>query len=107
MKKLCSNTRKRPASAHYLFLIAGAPFVALMVAMAPALQARYPWFLIDTTVRGVAGLLLQAIPFTLIGVLVSAAVETWVTADFIEKHAPKSTANGFLAAILAGVCVPV
>ena len=107
MKKLCNNTRKRPASAHYLFLIAGAPFVALMVAMAPALQARYPWFLIDTTVRGVVGLLLQAIPFTLIGVLVSAAVETWVTADFIEKHAPKSTANGFLAAILAGVCVPV
>ena len=94
-------------SANYLFLIAGVPFAALIIAMAPALQARYPWLLIDTTVRGVAGLLLQAIPFTLIGVLVSAAVETWVTADFIEKHAPKSTANGFLAAIIAGVCVPV
>lgn len=102
-----ANLAKSANSAHYLFLIAGVPFAALIIAMAPALQARYPWLLIDTTVRGVAGLLLQAIPFTLIGVLVSAAVETWVTADFIEKHAPKSTANGFLAAILAGVCVPV
>lgn len=102
-----ASQEKPPTSAHYLFLIAGVPFAALIIAMAPALQARYPWFLIDTTVRGVAGLLLQAIPFTLIGVLVSAAVETWVTADFIEKHAPKSIANGFLAAILAGVCVPV
>lgn len=101
-------SQAKPAnSAHYLFLIAGIPFAALIIAMAPALQARCPWLLIDTTVRGVAGLLLQAIPFTLIGVLVSAAVETWVTSDFIEKHAPKSTANGFLAAILAGVCVPV
>ena len=101
-------SQAKPAnSAHYLFLVAGIPFAALIIAMAPALQARCPWLLIDTTVRGVAGLLLQAIPFTLIGVLVSAAVETWVTADFIEKHAPKSTANGFLAAILAGVCVPV
>lgn len=102
-----ANPAKPANSAHYLFLIAGTPLVALFIAMAPALQARYPWLLVDTTIRGVAGLLLQAIPFTLIGVLVSAAVETWVTADFIEKHAPRSTANGFLAAIFAGVCVPV
>lgn len=94
-------------SANYLFLIAGVPFAALIIAMAPALQARNPWLPVNTVIRGVAGLLLQAVPFTLIGVLVSAAVETWITADFIEKHAPKSIANGFLAAILAGVCVPV
>ena len=94
-------------SANYLFLIAGVPFAALIIAMAPALQARNPWMPVNTIIRGVSGLLLQAVPFTLIGVLVSAAVETWITADFIEKHAPKSIANGFLAAILAGVCVPV
>ena len=94
-------------SANYLFLIAGVPFAALIIAMAPALQARNPWMPVNTIIRGVSGLLLQAVPFMLIGVLVSAAVETWVTEDFIEKHAPKSIANGFLAAILAGVCVPV
>ena len=102
-----ASKAKQANSANYLFLIAGVPFAALIIAMAPALQARNPWLPVNTVIRGVCGLLLQAVPFTLIGVLVSAAVETWVTEDFIEKHAPKSTANGFLAAILAGVCVPV
>lgn len=102
-----ASKAKQANSANYLFLIAGVPFVALIIAMAPALQARNPWLPVNTVIRGVSGLLLQAVPFTLIGVLVSSAVETWVTEDFIEKHAPKSIANGFLAAILAGVCVPV
>lgn len=102
-----ASKAKQANSANYLFLIAGIPFISLIIAMLPALQARNPWLPVNTVVRGVSGLLLQAVPFTLIGVLVSAAVETWVTEDFIEKHAPKSIANGFLAAILAGVCVPV
>lgn len=102
-----ASKAKQANSANYLYLIAGVPFAALIIAMAPALQARNPWLPVNTVIRGVSGLLLQAVPFTLIGVLVSAAVETWVTEDFIEKHAPKSIANGFLAAILAGVCVPV
>ena len=102
-----ASKAKQANSANYLFLIAGVPFAALIIAMLPALQARNPWLPLNTIIRGVSGLLLQAVPFTLIGVLVSAAVETWITADFIEKHAPKSIANGFLAAILAGVCVPV
>ncbi len=102
-----ASKAKQANSANYLYLIIGVPFAALIIAMAPALQARNPWLPVNTVIRGVSGLLLQAVPFTLIGVLVSAAVETWVTEDFIEKHAPKSIANGFLAAILAGVCVPV
>lgn len=102
-----ASKAKQANSANYLFLIAGVPFAALIIAMVPALQLRNPWMPVNTVIRGVSGLLLQAVPFTLIGVLVSAAVETWITADFIEKHAPKSIANGFLAAILAGVCVPV
>lgn len=102
-----ASKAKQANSANYLFLIIGIPFISLIIAMFPALQARNPWLPVNTVIRGVSGLLLQAVPFTLIGVLVSAAVETWVTEDFIEKHAPKSIANGFLAAILAGVCVPV
>ena len=49
-----ASKAKQANSANYLFLIAGVPFAALIIAMAPALQARYPWLLIDTTVRGVA-----------------------------------------------------
>lgn len=102
-----ASKAKQANSANYLYLIIGIPFISLIIAMFPALQARNPWLPVNTVIRGVSGLLLQAVPFTLIGVLVSAAVETWVTEDFIEKHATKSIANGFLAAILAGVCVPV
>ncbi|WP_427876049.1 permease [Gardnerella sp. 2492-Sm] len=101
------SKKTRESSANYLYLIAGTPVLALLIAMAPALQAKNPWLLIDATTRGISGLLLQAVPFTLIGALVSAAVETWVTSKYIEKHAPKSTAGGFLLAIIAGVCVPV
>ncbi len=102
-----ASKAKQANSANYLYLIIGIPFISLIIAMFPALQARNPWLPVNTVIKGVSGLLLQAVPFTLIGVLVSSAVETWVTEDFIEKHAPKSIANGFLAAILAGVCVPV
>lgn len=104
---LQKTSLQKTGSAHYLYVIIGMPIIAIFIAMAPALQARFPWFTISTTIRGISGLLLQAVPFTLIGVLVSAAVETFVTAQFVEKHMPKSTSDGFLVAIAAGFCMPV
>lgn len=98
---------QKTSSAHYLYVILGVPIIAILIAIAPALQARFMGFAINTTIRAIAGLLLQAVPFTLIGVLVSAAVETFVTTQFIEKHMPKSTSDGFLVAIIAGFCMPV
>lgn len=104
---LQKTSLQKTGSAHYLYVIIGMPIIAIFIAMAPALQARFPWFTISTTIRGISGLLLQAVPFTLIGVLVSSAVETFVTAQFVEKHMPKSTSDGFLVAIAAGFCMPV
>lgn len=104
---LQKTSLQKTGSAHYLYVIIGMPIIAIFIAMAPALQARFPWFTISTTIRGISGLLLQAVPFTLIGVLVSAAVETFVTEQFVEKHMPKSTSDGFLVAIAAGFCMPV
>lgn len=104
---LQKTSLQKTGSAHYLYVIIGMPIIAIFIAMAPALQARFPWLTISTTIRGISGLLLQAVPFTLIGVLVSAAVETFVTAQFVEKHMPKSTSDGFLVAIAAGFCMPV
>jgi uncharacterized membrane protein YraQ (UPF0718 family) len=70
--------------------------------------------LIDTTglpmtsiITGVVGLLLQALPFLLVGILISSAVETFITQDFIERRFPKSTVAGMLVAVLAGFCIPV
>lgn len=101
------NNANKANSANYLYIIIGVPLAALLIAMAPALQARFPQFPVQTFVQGAAGLLIQALPFTLIGVLVSAAVETWVTASFIERHAPKTVSGGLAAALLAGLIMPV
>lgn len=94
-------------SSQYLFLIIGIPAVAFILAAAPALQARgFKLPLVDI-MNGTVGLLLQTIPFILLGVMVSAAVETWVSADFIERHFPRSTVAGFAVALIAGLCMPV
>lgn len=93
-------------SSNYLFLIIGIPVIAFVIKAAPALQARSHVPLMNIA-NGATGLLLQAVPFVLIGVLVSAAVETWVSADFIERHFPRSTVAGFAVALVAGLCMPV
>ena len=94
-------------SSSYLFLIIGIPAVAFLIAALPAMQARGVNLPLSSIAAGSVGLLLQSIPFVLIGVLISAAVETWMTEQFIERHFPHSKLGGFATALLAGVCMPV
>jgi uncharacterized membrane protein YraQ (UPF0718 family) len=53
------------------------------------------------------GIILQAIPFLVIGVLLSSAIQIFVPQRFIERHFPKSLGLGMAAAILGGFCLPV
>lgn len=53
------------------------------------------------------GIMLQAIPFLLIGVLLSSLIQVFVPRRFIEKWFPKSTIGGMLVAIGAGFLLPV
>ncbi len=53
------------------------------------------------------GILLQAVPFLLIGVILSSAIQVFVPQRFIERRFPKSIGWGMLAAILGGFCLPV
>lgn len=53
------------------------------------------------------GIILQAVPFLLIGVLLSSAIQVFIPKTFIEKHFPKSPELGMAVAILAGFCLPV
>lgn len=53
------------------------------------------------------GILLQAIPFLLIGVLLSSAIQVFIPQSFIERRFPKSIGLGMLVAILGGFCLPV
>ena len=78
----------RDHSAHYLFLIIGTPLVAFLIAASAMFESRglpIPLVLIGT---GAAGLILQTIPFMLVGAMMSAAVSTFVSADALERHVP-------------------
>ena len=94
-------------SARYLYLIVGVPLIAFFLAALPAIQGRGIAVPLQDIAAGSVGLLLQSIPFVLIGVLVSAAVENWMTEEFIERHFPHTVFGGFATALLAGICMPV
>jgi len=92
----------RDHSAHYLFLIIGTPLVAFLIAASAMFESRglpIPLVRIGT---GAAGLILQTIPFMLVGAMMSAAVSTFVSADALERHVPKSLAGGLAVAVVGG-----
>jgi uncharacterized membrane protein YraQ (UPF0718 family) len=53
------------------------------------------------------GIMLQAIPFLLIGVLLSSAIEVYVPVSVIERWFPKNPVAGMLVAVGAGFLLPV
>jgi uncharacterized membrane protein YraQ (UPF0718 family) len=53
------------------------------------------------------GTVLQAVPFLLIGVLLSSAIQIFVSKSAIENRFPRTVGMGMAAAILAGFCLPV
>ncbi|AHJ18985.1 putative membrane spanning protein [Bifidobacterium breve JCM 7019] len=98
---------ERDHSAHYLFLIIGAPLVAFLIAASSMFESHglpIPLVRIGT---GVSGLILQTIPFMLSAAMMSAAVSTFVSADALDRHMPRSLAGGLAMAIIGGLCLPV
>ncbi|MDR1217096.1 MAG: permease [Oscillospiraceae bacterium] len=61
----------------------------------------------NRTVNIFLGIILQAVPFLLIGVLLSSAIEVFVTRAAIERLFPKNKVAGMLAAVFAGFLLPV
>ncbi len=53
------------------------------------------------------GIILQALPFLLIGVLLSSVIQVFIPKEVIERRFPQSLGKGMLVAILAGFCLPV
>lgn len=62
---------------------------------------------VDGVVNVFLGILLQAVPFLLIGVLLSSAIQVFISDRLIAEKFPKHPAGGFLFALLAGFCLPV
>ncbi|MDR1069913.1 MAG: permease, partial [Gracilibacteraceae bacterium] len=53
------------------------------------------------------GIILQAAPFLLVGVLISGIVEIFVSQAAIESRFPKTNLGGMATAVMAGFCLPV
>lgn len=94
-------------SAHYLFLIVGAPLAAFLIAASRAFETHGLTIPLVRITTGIAGLMLQAIPFMMLGALMSAAVTTFVSESLIRRHIPHSTFGGLAIGLLTGLCLPV
>jgi len=62
---------------------------------------------VNTLINVFLGIILQAVPFLLIGVLLSSAIQIFVSSQAIERRFPKNLGLGMLTAILMGFCLPV
>jgi uncharacterized membrane protein YraQ (UPF0718 family) len=96
--------RKKHSAVNVFFLLI-LLMAGLYLAAEPALaSAQIP---VNKVVNVFLGILLQAIPFLLIGVLLSSALEIFVSKSVIERRVPKNFGLGMVAAILAGFFLPV
>lgn len=62
---------------------------------------------INSTVNIFLGVILQAIPFLIIGVLLSSAIQIFVSKEAIERLFPKSMGLGMITAVFCGFLLPV
>lgn len=62
---------------------------------------------VNTIINVFLGIMLQAVPFLLIGVLLSSAIQIFVSQRFIERRFPKNLGLGMLAALVGGFFLPV
>lgn len=94
--------RKDPISNFFIQLLS---FILFYLILVPVLE--YLNLPINKTVINFIGVLLQALPFLLIGVLLSSAIQVFITNEFIERRFPKALGPGMMIALLMGFCLPV
>lgn len=96
--------RKRDSPISF-FMITILWLVALYIAVTPLLEnMQIP---VNKITNVFLGIILQAIPFLLIGVLLSSAIHVFIPQSFIERRFPKSAGLGMVVAIICGFCLPV
>lgn len=62
---------------------------------------------VNTIVNIFLGMILQAIPFLLMGVLLSSAIQIFIPKETIERRFPKSLGMGMLIAVVSGFFFPM
>jgi uncharacterized membrane protein YraQ (UPF0718 family) len=61
----------------------------------------------NTLIHVFLGIILQAFPFLLIGILISSAIQVFIPGDAVARHFPRKVGMGMLVAVLFGFCLPV
>lgn len=80
-------------------------FAVLWLILRPMLNLRaVP---VDQWVGVFLGILLQAVPFLLLGVLISSAIQVLLPAGWFEAHFPKHRVGSLFFALIAGFFLPV
>jgi uncharacterized membrane protein YraQ (UPF0718 family) len=102
---ICGELFRKKRSPWPALLLPLAAAVALcLLAVSPVAKAAIP---VNRIVNIFLGIILQAVPFLLIGVLLSSAIRIFVSREAVENRFPKTIALGIPVAILAGFCLPV
>lgn len=96
--------RRRPINEFCMGILL---FIVIYLLAVPVFELSQTPTPINTIINVFLGIMLQAVPFLLIGVLISSAIQVFISKEAIERRFPKKSGWGMLAAILAGFCLPV
>ena len=89
----------------YFFFVVTFMIIALHYAARPVLESyQIP---VNTITNVFLGIILQAVPFLLIGILLSSAIQVFIPKSWIERCFPKSLGMGMLVAVTGGFLLPV
>jgi uncharacterized membrane protein YraQ (UPF0718 family) len=104
-KNIYKGLFEKKRSSFTAFFLSALLAVWLYIVGRPLLElAEIP---VNKIVNVFLGIALQAVPFLLIGVHLSSAIEIFVSKAAIERRFPKTMGMGMVAAIAAGFCLPV
>ena len=105
MSSLLKNVFRTPLHPVTRVLIPVMSAVALALAFAPHLEG---WGVpINNIVNAFLGMLLQALPFLLIGVLLSSAIQVFIPRESLERRLPRSLFGGMFFMLLSGLILPI
>jgi uncharacterized membrane protein YraQ (UPF0718 family) len=102
IQKAVFRRRENPFSTFFLLVV-----LMTLVYLAGSMLFTQMRVDINTIVNVFLGIILQAVPFLLIGVLLSSLIQTYISSALVERYFPKSLGLGMLAAVVGGFCLPV
>ncbi len=94
--------KEHPVNLFFLIVVL---FIALNIFTKPVLEILH--IPVNTVINIFLGIILQAVPFLMIGVLLSSLIQVFVPQSMIARRFPKSLGMGLIIAILGGFCLPV